>query len=804
MSSTAHQDMMALLAAHENRETEAVMTSARAEAATIVGAAHREARDRMHRDVTELRRTLRLQVGQAEAALQTATRVHQQRCELALLQAAWPTLEAALRARWEDARARASWVDMVVEQARTTLPPGGWELLHPPSWPQAERDALLRRLADEPGGAPGLNADPAIEAGVLLRSGGASIDATLRGILVDRRSIEAALLARLHGELPPLVSVRPEAIAPASAEDNQARVTWISGPVLRAQARGRFRMREAVSVGETRLLGEVIRIDGAEITVQVYEDTTGMRPGMTVFGSGQPLSVPLGPGLLGNILDGLLRPLQGGATPYVEPGMRAMAAGVFPFQPQVQPGVQLAGGSVFGTTRTTDGREYPCLLPPDASGEVLEVAVAGDYEETATLLWLRTPAGETREVALRQPWPVRTPRPIAERLANDQPLLSGQRVVDSLFPLAPGGRAAIPGGFGTGKTILLETLAKWCSADVIVYVGCGERGNEIASVLEEFPTLEDPRTGRRLMERTVIIANTSNMPVSAREASIYTGVTVAEYFRDHGLHVALMADSTSRWAEALREVSGRLGELPGEGAYPAYLSSRLAEFYERAGRVRTLHGGEGSVTIIGSVSPPSGDFSEPVTAHTKRYIRSYWALDVKRAQARFYPAIHPLQSYSEDVTALSPWWQTAGSPRWPELRRRFLSLLEEQARLDRMARIIGKDAMPARQQVVLLCAELVNDAFLRQSAFSMVDRYASPQRQLAMMNVLARFAELAEQAVTAGASVEAITTMPVYRRVVRMSEDIPEQSLPEFKELEAALEQAFAGLAPGTGGAGGG
>jgi V/A-type H+-transporting ATPase subunit A len=389
---------------------------------------------------------------------------------------------------------------------------------------------------------------------------------------------------------------------------------------------------------------------------------------------------------------------------------------------------------------------------------------------------------------------VRAPRPSRARLGNDEPLLTGQRVVDCVFPIARGGRAAIPGGFGTGKTILLEALAKWCNADVIVYVGCGERGNEIAGVLEEFPELEDPRSGRKLMERTVIIANTSNMPVSAREASIYTGVTVAEYFRDQGLHVALMADSTSRWAEALREVSGRLGELPGEGAYPAYLSSRLAEFYERAGRVRTLAGEEGSVTIMGSVSPPSGDFSEPVTSHTKRYIRSFWALDVKRAQARFYPAIHPLQSYSEDVAALGAWWQAAGNPRWPELRRRFLTLLEDQARLDRMARIIGKDAMPPRQQLILLCAELVNEAFMRQSAFSENDCFCSPARQTAMMTLLARFAELAEQAVAAGTAVEALAQLPLTRRLARMGEDIPEAELAKFQTLATELEQAFTPL----------
>ena len=577
-----------------------------------------------------------------------------------------------------------------------------------------------------------------------------------------------------------------------------ARISWISGPVLHATAQGAFHMREAVEVGKARLLGEVIRIENERIVVQVYEDTTGLRPGAEVHGGGEPLSILLGPGLLGNIFDGLLRPLRGTGTPFVLPGLRPAAAARFEFAPQVKVGDRLAGGAIFGTASAGDARVQRCLIPPDAEGEVRRIAVAGGYDEDFPLLTLKTSTGGTREVAMRHRWPVRQPRPAAARLPGEQPLLTGQRILDSLFPIARGGRAAIPGGFGTGKTILLETLAKWCDADVIVYVGCGERGNEIAGVLEEFPELEDPRTGRKLMERSVIVANTSNMPVSAREASIYTGITVAEYYRDQGLNVALMADSTSRWAEALREVSGRLGELPGESAYPAYLSSRLAEFYERAGRVRTLTGAEGAVAVIGSISPPSGDFSEPVTAHTKRYIRSFWALDTRRAQARFYPAIHPLQSYSEDVAALASWWQSAGNPRWPQLRARFLMLLEDQARLDRMARIIGKDAMPARQQVTLLCAELVAEAFLRQSAFSPTDAHCSPARQTAMMTLLARFVELAEKAVAEGVAPEALTQLPVYRRLSRLGEDIPEDALGQYPVLAGEMEQALAQLIEAT------
>ncbi|HEY5720553.1 MAG TPA: V-type ATP synthase subunit A, partial [Gammaproteobacteria bacterium] len=383
---------------------------------------------------------------------------------------------------------------------------------------------------------------------------------------------------------------------------------------------------------------------------------------------------------------------------------------------------------------------------------------------------------------------------VAQRLPATEPLVTGQRILDTLFPVARGGRAAIPGGFGTGKTVLLENLAKWCDADVIVYVGCGERGNELAGVLTEFPELTDPQTGRSLMERTLIIANTSNMPVAAREASIYSGITVAEYFRDMGLNVALMADSTSRWAEALREISGRLGELPGEAGYPAYLSSRIAGFYERAGRVRTLHGHEGSVTIMGAVSPPSDDFSEPVTIHTRRYIRTFWALDRARAQARFFPAIHPLNSYSDDADALGRWWQAQGNPQWATLRQRFLHLLGEEQRLERMVRIVGRDALPARQQLLLLCAELVGDAFLRQSAYSPIDRYASPARLGAMMRLLGNFIDRAEQALEAGATVTAIGALPILRRLQRMGEEIGDDALERFDTLHDELDAQFFSL----------
>jgi V/A-type H+-transporting ATPase subunit A len=579
---------------------------------------------------------------------------------------------------------------------------------------------------------------------------------------------------------------------------SRASIRWISGPVLRAVAEGSFALREAVHVGPQALLGEVVRLEGDEIVVQVYEDTTGLRPGIAVVGTGLPLAIPLGPGLLGNIFDGLLRPLSGTGSAFVQPGMRRAAAATFAFTPRVREGDILAPGAILGDARGATGRSQVVLAPPDVGGVVTSVVAAGDWREDETVATVRTAEGGARDLRMRHEWPVRVPRPVVRRLPTVAPLVTGQRIVDCLFPVAEGGKAAVPGGFGTGKTVLLEALAKGCSADVIVYLGCGERGNEMAGVLEEFPQLTDPKSGRPLMERTVIIANTSNMPVAAREASIYSAITVAEYFRDQGLAVALMADSTSRWAEALREVSGRFGELPGESGYPAYLSSRIADFYERAAIVEPLAGGTGSVTVIGAISPPSGDFSEPVTSHTKRYVKAFWALDVKRAQARFYPAIHPLQSYSEDAEIFVPWWTAQGNSQWLLLRRRFLTLLDDEARLERMARIIGKDALPVRQQLTLLCAELVNEAFLRQSAFSAVDHVCSPARQGAMMRLLGRFIELAEAAVAADVHPELIARMACMRPLQRMGEDIGDGDLPRLAALQAAMEREFAGLVPAT------
>jgi V/A-type H+-transporting ATPase subunit A len=570
---------------------------------------------------------------------------------------------------------------------------------------------------------------------------------------------------------------------------SNAVITWIGGPVLRARVSGPFSIFEALAVGERRLLGEVIQLRGDELVAQVYEDTTGLEPGMPVTGLGQPLSVTLGPNLLGGIFDGLLRPLSRASDFQIQPGAVARVPSRHRVEFSVQPGASLSPGSAFASTVAP--RPQSLLVPPWLEGRVEWLAEPGEYRDDEPLLRLVDAEGKRHELTMQHDWPVRRARPVRERLGAREPMITGQRILDTLFPVARGGRAALPGGFGTGKTVLQEALAKWCDADVIVYVGCGERGNEMAEVLDEFPQLDDPRSGRPLAERTVIIANTSNMPVAAREASIYTAITVAEYFRDQGLNVALMADSTSRWAEALREVSGRLGELPGEAGYPAYLSSRLAEFYERAARVTSLAGQEGSVTIIGAISPPAGDFSEPVTLHTKRYVRCFWALDRQRAQARFYPAIHPLLSYGSDVQELADFWRRSGNPDWLSQRQRALELLEAQAHLERMARIVGRDALPPAQQAKLLCADLINEGFLRQSSFSPVDRYCSPARQVAMLGVLLHFTDRADAAIAAGVAPARLAALPLLRQLQRLGEEFGEDDLLRLRQLPRQIDYEF-------------
>ncbi|MDR1909346.1 MAG: V-type ATP synthase subunit A [Spirochaetaceae bacterium] len=553
------------------------------------------------------------------------------------------------------------------------------------------------------------------------------------------------------------------------------RIKRISGPIIRASGLGEAGLFDVVEVGGKRLIGEIIRLENDEAVIQVYEDETGLTVGAEVNSTGRPLSVLLGPGLIGTIYDGIQRPLE---LLYRENGA-FMASGsrgapldpekTWHFEPDPALAERLSQGErvraepglILGRVAETESITCTIMAPPSPAGTgagsgsgpgtgpgayITELHPAGDV--TANTAAARTSDGG--EITVAQWWPVRLARPGAERLLPDQPLITGQRVIDVFFPLSRGGTAAIPGGFGTGKTMTQHAVAKWCDADVIVYIGCGERGNEMTEVLTEFPQLSDPRTGRSLMERTILIANTSNMPVAAREVSIYTGVTLAEFYRDMGYHVAIMADSTSRWAEALRELSGRMEEMPAEEGFPAYLPTRLAEFYERAGRVRTFSGAEGSVSIIGAVSPPGGDFSEPVTQHTKRFIRCFWALDRDLANARHYPAISWTDSYSEYAGEVEPWWESV-NPRWAPVRREALDLLKREQRLEEIVRLIGPDALPDDQRLVLLVAEIIKNGFLQQNSFDAVDAYCAPAKQVRLLELIMEFYERSQVCIKLGA-----------------------------------------------------
>ncbi len=581
---------------------------------------------------------------------------------------------------------------------------------------------------------------------------------------------------------------------------NKATLFWINGPVVKARPSAGFAMKEAAYIGEARLAAEVIRLEKDAVTLQVYEDTTGLTPGTDVVSEGRPLTVELGPGLLGKMFDGVQRPLDKMAEvhgDYVTAG--AKISGLdreqsWKFNPVKEAGVEVRGGTILGEVMETPALTHKILLPPQLNGELSWIAEAGSYTVEDKIARIRESSGSEHSVTMMQRWPTRTPRPFAKRLPADQPLITGQRVLDTFFPAAKGGVCALPGGFGAGKTILQQTIAKWCDADVIIYIGCGERGNEMAAVLREFPELDDPRTGRKLLERTIIIANTSNMPVAARESSIYTGITMAEYYRDQGMNVALVADSMSRWAEALREISGRLEELPAEEGYPSYLPSRLAEFTERAAYVNTLGNEEGSLTVISAISPPGGDFSEPVTAHTRRFVKSLWALDSVRAQARFYPAIHPLDSYSEYAPQLAPWWRDRGGLRWQDWRDRMIRLLQEQSRLERLMRIVGRDALPPSERGLLVCADVLVEAFLRQSAFSEQDRFCPPEKQARMLGLIDQLLDLVAQAVEAGIDPDQLVGLPIMRSLKRMGDDVRNDDLSKLETLSQQLEKTFAKL----------
>lgn len=576
-------------------------------------------------------------------------------------------------------------------------------------------------------------------------------------------------------------------------------ISWVSGPVIRAVDVSQAHMLEMVFVGEERLIGEVIRLQGHEAVIQVYEETTGLMAGMPVYGTGAPLSVELGPGLVGTIYDGLQRPLsrfveRGG--PWIDRGGR------FPpldrsrrwtFTPTASVGNPIEGGMVLGSVQETPRILHRVLVPPGLQGTLSWVAGEGSYTVEAPIARIHTPSGDV-SLSMSMRWPVRTARPVRRRLQPSIPLLTGQRVIDALFPLAKGGTAMIPGGFGSGKTVIQHQLAKWSNADLIVYIGCGERGNEMTNVLREFPHLEDPATGRPLIERTILVANTSNMPVAAREASIYTGLTLAEYYRDMGLDVAVMADSTSRWAEALREIAGRLEEMPAEEGFPAYLGTRLAEFYERAGRVEAFSQVEGSMSIIGAVSPPGGDFSEPVTQQTRRFVRCFWALDRELASARHFPAIQPVDSYSEYVQDLQAWW-TEHEPDWGRFREQVIDLLRRDRRLQQLVKLVGEETLPDEQKLALFGAKLWREAFLRQSAFEPTDRYSTPDKQLAMMRILHHWFTRASDLIKRRIPFYRLAELPVNERILRMHL-FPNEDVSAILQLRSVIDTEMDALEP--------
>ena len=538
----------------------------------------------------------------------------------------------------------------------------------------------------------------------------------------------------------------------------------INGPVVKVRDTKDFSMLEMVYVGEKRLIGEVIGINSDETTIQVYESTTGLKPGEPVEGSGMPMSATLGPGILSNIFDGIERPLKkleeiSGA--FIAEGANVPALDTnkkFEVAITVAEGDRLSGGDIYATCPETPVIEHRCMVPPNVCGEVVWVAKNSWHKITDKIIELKTDDGKTVELTLVQKWPIKKSRPFKERLPISMPLVTGQRVIDTIAPIAKGGTAAVPGGFGTGKTMTQHQLAKWCDADIIVYIGCGERGNEMTQVLEEFSELVDPRTGKALTDRTVLIANTSNMPVAAREASIYTGITLAEYYRDMGYHIAIMADSTSRWAEALREISGRLEEMPAEEGFPAYLPSRISEFYERAGYVKTLNGKEGSVSIIGAVSPQGSDFSEPVTQNTKRFVRCFWALDKSLAYARHYPAINWNDSYSEYIDDLADYYSEKVSPNFLAYRQRIANILHEENKLMEIVKLIGSDVLPEDQKLVIEIARVVRVGFLQQNAYHKDDTYVPLEKQFNMMGVILNLYDKCMEAVGRGVTVNAITS----------------------------------------------
>nr|WP_249805979.1 V-type ATP synthase subunit A [Copranaerobaculum intestinale] len=571
----------------------------------------------------------------------------------------------------------------------------------------------------------------------------------------------------------------------------------INGPVVTVKDAVDFSMLEMVYVGNKRLMGEVISIKKSATTIQVYESTTGLKPGEPVYPTGSPISVTLGPGILRNIFDGIERPLKEIAK---ESGAFIVTGSDVPPLDEdvlwktsvcVKVGDELKGGQIYARVPETDLIEHRLMVPPKLSGTVVAVEPDGEYKLHDCIVKLQDAKGEVHELTLCQKWPIKQARPVKERLPISVPLITGQRVIDTLFPIAKGGTAAVPGGFGTGKTMTQHQLAKWCDADIIVYVGCGERGNEMTQVLEEFSELIDPKSNKPLTERTVLIANTSNMPVAAREASIYTGITLAEYYRDMGYHVAIMADSTSRWAEALREISGRLEEMPAEEGFPAYLPSRISQFYERAGYMETLSDGIGSVTIIGAVSPQGGDFSEPVTQNTKRFVRCFWALDKALAYARHYFAINWNQSYSEYVTDLEKWYNKNIDVRFLRDRQQLTALLAEETKLMEIVKLIGSDVLPDDQKLVIEISKVIRVGYLQQNAFHKDDTYVPLIKQLKMMDVILHLYKRAKEVVVSGKALSSVLELGLFEKVTKMKYDVPNDHLEILDSYFSMIDEAI-------------
>ncbi|MXI87743.1 V-type ATP synthase subunit A [Sphaerochaeta halotolerans] len=576
------------------------------------------------------------------------------------------------------------------------------------------------------------------------------------------------------------------------------RIKRVNGPILIVKDIKDAMMMEMVRIGEQHLIGEVVKLYDGLATVQVYEDATGLCPGDNVYGSGMSLSVELAPGLIGTIYDGIQRPLE-----------RLMeASGVFisrglsfdpvdhqkkwTFVPTASEGSTLHAGMILGTVQETNRIEHRVMVPPQYTNGVLsELVKQGEYTIEEPIATIVMPNGRQEKICMLQKWSIRVPRPVAQRLPLTQPLITGLRVIDTLFPLAKGGTVAIPGGFGTGKTMTQHSIAQWCDADIIVYIGCGERGNEMTDVLREFPLLVDPRTGQSLMERTILIANTSNMPVSAREASIYTGITMAEYYRDQGYHVAVMADSTSRWAEALRELSGRMEEMPAEEGFPAYLPTRIAQFYERAGYMRTLSGSEGSVSVIGAVSPPGGDFSEPVTQHTKRFVRCFWGLDRQLASSRHYPAISWVDSYSEYIDEVKQWWNDHSDGEWFDSRQKIMDLLQKEVRLQQIVKLVGPDALPDTQNFILEVCSLFKTAFLQQDAFDEIDRFSSIEKQVKMLSAILAYYDKGNEAIAKGVPMVKIRRLKAVQELARMRFSVKGDELEAIDKIQLRLERSI-------------